>query len=157
MIPVEKPGSYTGAELKGNIPKGVEKRLKQAAKEVVANSYSPYSQFPVGAAVYSENGRIYSGTNVENTSYGLSICAERTAIAAAVSAGEKIIRAIAIYTPTEELTVPCGACLTTIAEFTDPVLRKGDVPILLLSKTRKRLTSLKALLPEVFKLNPKEK
>jgi len=131
--------------------------LSRAAFEVAQNSYSPYSGFQVGAAVLSSEGRIFKGTNVENASFGLTICAERSAIATAISAGERKIRAIAVYTSTDELTVPCGACLASIAEFRDPEFMGGDVPVLLSAKLKERWTSLATLLPEIFKLNPKEK
>ncbi len=116
------------------------------------NSYSPYSGFPVGVAVLAESGRIYSGTNVENVSYGLSICAERTAIFNAVSAGEKRITALAVYTPTDEPSVPCGACLAVISEFAE-----GNVAILMFTDGKQRWSTLDQLLPERFKLKPKEK
>jgi len=132
------------------LPEQVVENLKQTARDASANSYSPYSNFPVGAAVLAESGRIYSGTNVENASYGLTICAERAAVAAAVTAGERSIAAIAIYTPTEEPSVPCGACLAVISEFAD------GIPILLFTEDKQRWYSLNQLLPERFKLKPKE-
>lgn len=105
----------------------------------------------------SAEGRIYMGTNMENASYGLSLCAERAAIAAAVSAGDHRVRAVAVYTPTDDPTVPCGSCLATISEFSDPDFRGGDVPILLFGRFKERRTTLRSLLPEVFKIKPKEK
>ena len=91
--------------------------LKEQAKEASKNSYSPYSKFPVGAAILTESGKIYSGCNVENASYGLSNCAERTAIFKAASEGQRSLLAIAIYTPTQTTTAPCGACRQVIYEF----------------------------------------
>ena len=94
-----------------------ENLLKQAI-EASKNSYSPYSNFPVGAAVIYENGKIYTGCNVENVSYGLSLCAERNAISNAISQNEKSkIKAIAIYSPHQTLCMPCGACRQWISEF----------------------------------------
>lgn len=92
-------------------------KLKKKAKEISTNSYSPYSNFQVGAAVLLPDGNIVGGTNVENASYGLTICAERAAIFDAVKSGYRKILAIAIYTPTETLTMPCGACREVIKEF----------------------------------------
>jgi cytidine deaminase len=80
-------------------------------------AYAPYSNFPVGAAVLTASGQIFSGANVENASYGLSICAERTAIFAAVNAGERRIQAIAVVTAAATATPPCGACRQVIWEF----------------------------------------
>jgi cytidine deaminase len=93
------------------------RRLETAARRAAKASYSPYSKFRVGAAVLTENGKVFAGCNVENASYGLCNCAERTAIFSAVAAGQRSIRAIAIYTPTREVTAPCGACRQVINEF----------------------------------------
>lgn len=88
------------------------------AREASKNSYSPYSNFPVGAAVLYDNGKIYTGCNVENASYGLSLCAERNAISTAISQKEgSKIKAIAIYSPCQPLCMPCGACRQWISEF----------------------------------------
>jgi cytidine deaminase len=95
----------------------VVRRLEQAARRAAKASYSPYSQFPVGAAVLTDTGKVFAGCNVENASYGLCNCAERTAIFSAVAAGERALRAIVIYTPTREATAPCGACRQVINEF----------------------------------------
>jgi cytidine deaminase len=91
--------------------------LIREASKARGNAHAPYSHFKVGAAVEGESGKIYTGCNVENASYGLSICAERTAICNAISQGEKQIKAIAIVTSTKLLTPPCGACRQFIQEF----------------------------------------
>lgn len=91
--------------------------LRQAARRAAAGSYAPYSRFPVGAAVLAEDGRTYGGANVENASLGLTCCAERVAIFTAVSAGNRRILALAVFTPTPEATPPCGACRQVLAEF----------------------------------------
>lgn len=92
--------------------------LLNKAKDASQNSYSPYSKFKVGACVLYESGKIYTGCNVENVSYGLSLCAERTAVSSAVAAGENTkIRAIAIYSPNQKNCLPCGACRQWLAEF----------------------------------------
>ena len=92
--------------------------LLSTAKEASRNSYSPYSKFSVGAAILFTSGNIYKGCNIENASYGLSLCAERTAIANSISAGEKSkIEAIAIYSPNQKKCLPCGACRQWLYEF----------------------------------------
>lgn len=92
-------------------------KLKSAAKDASRHAYCPYSHFRVGAAVLTEGGEIFSGCNVENTSYGLTICAERSAVFQAVARGARKIRAVVIYTPTKTPTAPCGACRQVINEF----------------------------------------
>lgn len=99
-------------------------RLEEAARAASANAYCPYSRFPVGAAVLTEDGSIASGANVESASFGLTACAERNAIFRAVNDGARRIVALAIYTPTPEPVTPCGACRQVIAEFgPDTVIR----------------------------------
>ena len=95
------------------------KKLMDLAKEASQNSYSPFSRFAVGAAVLTSNGKIFQGCNVENSSFGLTNCAERTAIFKAVSEGEKIILAVAIYSPNSDSCYPCGACRQVLYEFQD--------------------------------------
>lgn len=99
------------------------KILMDKAKEASRNSYSPFSRFAVGAAVITSNGKIYQGCNVENSSFGLTICAERTAIFKAVSEGEREILAVAIYSPNSDSCYPCGACRQVLYEF------QGDTEI----------------------------
>ena len=93
------------------------KRLLKKAKQAKENSYAPYSNFNVGAAVIGKNGKIYSGSNVENSSYGLTICAERAAIFKMINDGEREISAILIIGDTEKFLPPCGACRQVISEF----------------------------------------
>jgi cytidine deaminase len=92
-------------------------KLASAAKSAISCSYSPYSHFAVSSAVLAGSGDIYTGCNIENASYGLSICAERTAVLKAVSDGERELLAVVIYTPTTTPTAPCGACRQVINEF----------------------------------------
>jgi cytidine deaminase len=91
--------------------------LELTAERARANAYAPYSGFRVGAAVLTRSGKIFTGANVENASLGLTICAERVAIAAAVCAGEKNLVSIAISTEGTEPAVPCGACRQVMSEF----------------------------------------
>jgi cytidine deaminase len=94
----------------------IKQRLYQKAKEASKQSYSPYSRFPVGAALLARNNKIFIGTNVENVSFGLTICAERVAICNAIINGAKRFIAIAVYSKKGEAT-PCGACRQFLLEF----------------------------------------
>lgn len=93
------------------------KELIKIAKKHIKNSHSPYSNFKVAAVLLTQNGKIYTGVNVENASFGLTICAERAAIFKAVSEGEKKFKILLIYVPTKKITPPCGACRQVIMEF----------------------------------------
>jgi len=97
-----------------------KQELLKAARGARSKAYAPYSNFHVGAAVLGANGRIYSGCNVENASYGLTCCAERNAIFAMVAAGETEIREILVIGDSKEFLPPCGACRQVIAEFAAP-------------------------------------
>jgi cytidine deaminase len=92
-------------------------KLISAAREASRNAYCPYSRFAVGAAVLDEHDRVFTGCNVENASFGLTICAERNAVFQAIGAGARQIKAVAVYTPTDEATAPCGACRQVLFEF----------------------------------------
>jgi cytidine deaminase len=92
-------------------------RLAHAARAASEYSYCPYSKFRVGAAVLTEAGDVFAGCNVENASYGLTICAERNAAFQAAARGRREIRAVAVYTPTATPTAPCGACRQVLNEF----------------------------------------
>ena len=99
------------------IPVRSIRRLEKAARAVAKSSYSPYSEFQVGAAVLTDAGKIHVGANIENASYGLCMCAERTAIFTAASSGDRALQAVVVYTPTAAPTMPCGACRQVINEF----------------------------------------
>ncbi|MEA3312936.1 MAG: cytidine deaminase [Caldisericota bacterium] len=90
--------------------------LKMAIK-ARNNAYAPYSHFKVGAAILAKNGKVYSGCNIENSSYGASVCAERVALFTAVSEGEKEFLSIAIATDTKKPVMPCGICRQVLSEF----------------------------------------
>ncbi|MCK6604223.1 MAG: cytidine deaminase [Ignavibacteriaceae bacterium] len=96
------------------------KTLAEAAAEAKTHSYSPYSKFRVGSAVLTDDGTLYKGTNIENASYGLAVCAERNAIFKAVYDGHKKIKAVAVTSDLEEYCPPCGACRQVMAEFCGP-------------------------------------
>ncbi len=123
--------------------KALYAKLLSIAKDISLNSYSPYSKFKVGCAVLCSNGEIYTGTNIENASYGLSMCAERTAIFSAVSNGNTKIEAVAVYSPRRDVT-PCGACRQVISEFSK------NADIIYNSKKGIKITNIKKLLPDSF-------
>jgi len=120
-------------------------RLVAAARAVRANAYAPASKFKVGAAVLAGDGRVFVGCNVENASYGLTICAERAAVFAAVAAGVTELFAVAVVTGLAEPASPCGACRQVLAEF-----GKGQHVLLAGTKGAVRRTSLRRLLPRPF-------
>ena len=95
------------------------KMLMDNAKQASKMSYSPFSRFAVGACVLAKSGKLYTGCNVENSSFGMTICAERCAIFKAVSEGEREILAVAIYSPNTDDCNPCGACRQVMFEFQD--------------------------------------
>jgi homotetrameric cytidine deaminase len=110
-----------------NVSQPELEKLLEVARQVAGNSYSPYSEFRVGAALWLTNGETVTGTNVENVSYGLTICAERAAVVRAVSQfGPKIrIAAVAVANLNGKPSPPCGACRQVLAEFTEP-----DAPVI---------------------------
>lgn len=114
--------------------------LVQAAWDARENAYSPYSNFQVGAALLAEDGRVFTGCNVENISYGLTNCAERVAIGAAVAAGVRKFLAVAVVADTTVPISPCGACRQVLAEFAVP-------SVLLVNRTERVEFRLEELLP----------
>lgn len=126
------------------------KELLEKAKEASKNTYSPYSNFPVGACLVTPNGKTFIGTNVENASYGAGICAERSAIMNMVVNGEREIEAIAIYGPKMKMCAPCGICRQVISEFK---LKNGSTQIILEGEDGEPKTfTLEELLPLSFEL-----
>ena len=127
----------------------MQKELKvlfEKAKIASESAYSPYSGFKVGAALLTKNGSVYTGCNVENASYGGTICTERVAVCKAVSEGEKEFVAIAVYVQSEILFPPCGICRQFMAEFSDNMI------VIYGNERDTRETDIKGLLPESFKL-----
>lgn len=124
--------------------------LVLAAVAAKSRAYSPYSQFRVGAALKTKSGHVFAGCNVENRSYGLTICAERNAIAQAIAHGEHEFVAIAIASDAEPPAPPCGACREVLAEFA------RDLPVLLVGAEAQapRKHTLAELLPERFVFDP---
>ena len=121
------------------------RRLEAAAKQAAKASYSPYSRFPVGAAVLCSSGKVFTGCNVENASFGLCNCAERTAIFSAAATGERSLKAVVVYTPTAIPSSPCGACRQVINEFGPEAL------VISICDGPDRIDStLEALLPSAF-------
>jgi len=124
-----------------------DRELLHRAAAARRQAYAPYSQFRVGAALLGKSGRVYPGCNVENASYGLTVCAERNAVAQAVARGERAFRKLALVADGAEPVMPCGACRQVLAEF-------GDMEILsakaggLFVRTR-----LSDLLPQAFRLD----
>jgi cytidine deaminase len=120
--------------------------LLAAARAAREHAYAPFSDYAVGAAIRCEDGRIFTGCNVENRSFGLSLCAERAAVAAAVTAGARRFTALAVITPSEPPAAPCGLCRETLAEFCGPEL---EIHLGSAGGAR-RDTTLGALFPDPF-------
>jgi len=129
-----------------DVPDTTLDQLMRSARAAAQSAYAPYSGFAVGAAVLASDGKVHVGANVENASYGLSMCAERVAIFNAVAQGMKGIAAIAIYTATAQPTPPCGACRQVIAEF------GADALVVCCNDDERssRRFRLRELLPEAF-------
>lgn len=120
--------------------------LIDLAVKTSENAYVPYSHFPIGAVLVTDEGKLYTGVNIENASFGLTNCGERTAIFKAVSEGERSFKELIIYGQTEKPVSPCGACRQVMAEFFEP-----DLPVTLVAKDKSTVVmTVKELLPYSF-------
>ena len=128
-----------------------EKKLVQAAEKAMKTAYTPYSNFPVGAAILTESGKIITGSNVENVSYSLTICAERVAVFRANAIGERNFKKIAVVTSKKEISGPCGACRQVLFEFSQISGRDFLVIMTNLKKEKVVLAKISELLPFGFK------
>ena len=134
-------------ERQGGMKEPGRASLIAAAKAAAARAYAPYSRFKVGAALLTKSGKVFTGSNVENASYGLSVCAERVAIFKAVADGEREFDTLVVYSSARTLTAPCGACRQVMTEFA-PKLR-----VILANRSgRTRTYRLEQLLPVRFSL-----
>lgn len=121
------------------------KKMIELAQSAMKNSYSPYSHFKVGACLKTANGKYFVGTNIENSSYGASICAERSALTCAISSGEKNFEAIAIVSSGDDFCPPCGICRQVLSEFGD------DIKVVLAKSPQDYVVyTLSELLPHKF-------
>jgi cytidine deaminase len=121
--------------------------LVSAARAVRELAYAPYSSFKVGAAVRAENGELFVGCNVENASYGATICAERNAILAMVSAGQRSLASIAVFTDAATLAMPCGLCRQVISEF------QREAELIVANPREQRVLPFAQIFPEPFVLD----
>lgn len=125
----------------------VSKLLIKKVKEAIKYAYAPYSKIKVGAVLYCKNGKVYTGTNIENSSFSLTICAERVALFKALSEGESEFQLLLLYSPQLDFITPCGACLQVLSEF---------VPDLIIAPMNRndefKFFSLRVLLKMPFKL-----
>lgn len=127
-----------------------KKALVSAAAKARRHASAPYSRFRVGAALLSEDGRLFTGCNVESASYGLTVCAERTAVFKALSEGVRGFRAVAVVTSADEPTAPCGACRQVLWD------QCRDIDVVMQTTGGRRVESrLAALLPHAFEFEPK--
>jgi cytidine deaminase len=127
-----------------------ERALVEAARAASQHAYCRYSGYAVGAAVQAQDGRIFTGCNVENASYGATMCAERSAIFALAAAGERRIVAVCVYAPSEPMAMPCGMCRQVISEFC------VDAPVLVAGPRGVLRRHFAALLPEAFRLDAEQ-
>lgn len=128
------------------IDKTTAETLRGKARDAASRAYVPYSNFPVGAALITDDGTVVTGCNVENASFGLTCCAERTAIFTAAAAGHRVVRAIAVTAPRVQTVTPCGACRQVLNEF-----KPADADLLvLLDGPEQRIVPLGELLPAAF-------
>ncbi|MFH0909317.1 MAG: cytidine deaminase [bacterium] len=125
-------------------------KLLGAAAAAAKKAYAPYSKFRVGSALLANDGTVFTGCNVENASYGLTICAERNALFSGIAAGKKKFKAVAIVAGGRQMPYPCGACRQVLAEFCGPDTKVYVAPIRDLKHYE--TTTLGKLLPKTFSL-----
>ena len=134
------------SELAPELPPDLAELVLRASA-VRERAYAPYSRFLVGAALRAENGQIFIGCNVENASYGGTICAERSAILAMVAAGQRTITSIAVFTDADTLAMPCGLCRQVISEF------QRDARLVVANPRQQRVLGFAEIFPEPFVLD----
>jgi cytidine deaminase len=122
--------------------------LVDAARAVQKHAHAPYSRFQVGAAIRTKSKKTFVGANVENASYGATVCAERSAVSAMVAAGEREIEAVAVYTSADSIVMPCGICRQVLLEF------GPGCTIIAVTPAGRETTTLAALLPSPFVFEP---
>ena len=125
----------------------MDEKLIEQAKKIRENAYAPYSQFKVGVAILTKDGKVYTGANVENSSYGLTVCAERVALYCAISQGERDFVKLVLVSDREDPAIPCGACCQVLSEFNPNM----EIICANLDGVVKRF-SLKKLLTSSFKM-----
>ena len=123
------------------------KELLEKAKEVSKHAYAPFSNYKVGACVVTEDDQTFCGCNFENSSYGLTICAERNAVGSAIASGHTKIKAVALYSPNSDNCLPCGACKQVLNEF-----KTDDIDVITEINGEPQVYKLSYLMPEGFKL-----
>ncbi len=129
------------------IDEATVERLLEVARDFATRAYVPYSGFPVGAAVLTDDGTIIGGVNIENASYPLTVCGERTAIGTAAAMGHRVFRAVAVSAPRAKGTTPCGGCRQVMNEFKPA---DGDLMVIIEDEGGPRQVPLRALLPDSF-------
>ena len=126
-------------------------KLVESARKVAENAYAPYSGFQVGAAIAADDGKTYLGCNVENSTFGATVCAERSAVSAMVAGGGKAVLAVAVYTSAETPTFPCGVCRQVLNEFAPSADTQGDGTLVIAAIDGKQeQMPLSELLPRAF-------
>lgn len=129
------------------LDEGTVQRLLDVARDFATRAYVPYSGFPVGAAVLTADGSVFGGVNIENASYPLTVCGERTAIGTAAAMGHRDILAVAVSAPKLKGTTPCGGCRQVMNEFKP---RDGDLIVIIEDEDGPRQIPLRMLLPDAF-------
>ena len=123
-----------------------KEKLLSHARDAAMRAYSPYSGYKVGAAILTESNKIYTGCNIENASYSLTLCAERSAVAQAVSNGDSRFVAIAVFVDSDLIFPPCGACRQVLSEFS------SKLEVIYANRSKTVITSINDLLPQSFSL-----